>query len=237
VTANALRLPAPLTYFDAPPVAALTNAGARRLLDVRVFLGGAADAARYVKDGRPDRRVATCRRFEQAEREGFEPATNVDIVMSGFLVRACGLLDAAARARAPVHSTIAAPHVGVRDIDQISAAVLPPAPWDPATESPAEHARRERQSIGAFVRAQGCRVTVATVSELQLRCDDLLYALSELLRADIDGHGDEEIVVSPYLRSLTGTFTSPGPVVVLTRRSRDALLVPRPITPLVGSGG
>jgi hypothetical protein len=56
-----------------------------------------------------------------------------------------------------------------------------------------------------------------------------LYALTELLRADIDGHGVESIVVAPYIRSMSGTFAFPAPVVALIRKSRTALLMPAAI--------
>lgn len=234
--AAALPLPGPLTFFAAPPVRALTPVQARTLYDLPVRFGDGGAGPTYVKTGKPNRRVATCRQFETAESAGFEPATNFDIVMSGFLVRACGLLDAAVRAQPARRSFVDAPRVGVRDIDRISLAALPPAPWEPARPSATDERRREHTSIGAFARAHGCRVTVATATELQLRCGDVLYALTELLRADVDGDGVASIVVAPYLRSMTGTFAYPAPVVALSRTSRTALLVPSAVTPLARSG-
>ena len=232
----ALPLPAPLTFFAAPPLRSLTPVQARTLYDAPVRFGDGGGGPTYVKTGQPDRRVGTCRQYETAEVDGFEPATTFDIAMSGFLVRACGLLDAAARAQPARRSFVDAPRVGVRDIDRISLAALPSAPWEPARPSLADERRRAQTSIGAFARAHRCRVTVATATELQLRCGDLLYALTELLRADVGRDGVASIVVAPYLRSMTGTFVYPAPVVALSRTSRTALLVPSAITPLAQSG-
>lgn len=230
-TRAAIPLAQPLTYFKLPAVRALTPLQAQKLYDVPVVFGDGGDGPVYVKDGRPNRTAGTCRAFEQAQRDGYEPQANVDIVMSGFLVRACGLLDALVRARPARRSTIDRPRVGVRDIDQISSSVLPGAPWDPARLSPAEQRRRERTSIAAFVHANRCRVTVATAVELQFRCDDMLYALTELVRADVGVDGTESLVVAPYIRSMTGTFAYPAPVEALTRTSAHGLLLPSTITP------
>lgn len=229
--AAAIHLAQPLTYFRTPPVRTLTPLQAQRLYDVPVVFGDGGAGPVYVKDGRPNRTAGTCRAFEQAQRDGFEPQANVDIVMSGFLVRACGLLDAVSRARPARRSTIDRPRVGVRDIDQIASSALPGAPWDPAHPSPAEQRRRDRTSVAAFVRANHCRVTVATTVELQFRCDDLLYALTELVRADVGVDGTESLVVAPYIRSMTGTFAYPPPVEALTRTSAHGLLLPSTITP------
>jgi hypothetical protein len=233
---SAIVLSGLLAYFQAPPVRALSPAQAQKLYDVRVRFGDGGHGPTYVKRGRPNRRVATCRQYETAQLDGFEPATNFDIAMSGFLVRACGLLDAAAKAQPARRSFVDAPRVGVRDIDQISLAALPREPSGPARLTTAEEQRRERTSIGAYARANHCRVTVATANELQLRCGDWLYALTELFRADIDGDGVASIVVAPYLRSMTGTLVDPEPVIGLSRTSRSALLVPAAITPLAQSG-
>jgi hypothetical protein len=232
----ALPLPGPLTYFRAPAVTHVTPAQAQRLLDVPVRFGADIAGVRMVRTGRPDRSVATCRAYETAKLDGFEPESNFDIVMSGFLVRACGLLDAAIHARPARRSFVDAPHVGVRDVDQISEAVLPSAPWEPAHPTVQEERRRERSSVGAFIRRHGCRVTTATAVELQMRCGDLLYALTELLRADVNGDGLQSIVVAPYLRSMTGTFADPAPVQALSRASAHALLTPAAVTAAVASG-
>lgn len=79
-------------------------------------------------------------------------------------------------------------------------------------------------------------MTVATAVELQIRCGDVLYALTELLRADIDGDGIASIVVAPYMRSLTGTFAVPARVVALSRTSAHALLIPTAVTPAAELG-
>jgi hypothetical protein len=225
----AVPLPAPLTYFQAPPVKRLTPQQARHLLDVPVRFGADIAGVHMVRDGRPARRVATCRQYETAEMNGFEPDTNFDLVMTGFLVRACGLLDAVVRAQPARRSFVEMPRIGVRDIEQISLAALPAAPSEEAVPTPQEERARERTSIGTFVRQNHCRVTTATSTELQIRCADMLYALTELLRADIDGDGAESIVVAPYLRSMSGTFAFPAPVVALSRTSRSALLMPAAI--------
>jgi purine nucleoside permease len=217
----AFALPKPLTFFQAPPVTALTKADARRLIDVPVAGG---PGLRLTKTGAPDRDISTCRQFDAAMRDGFDVTTSVDIIAEGFFVRACGLLDAVLRARPPRRDTIAG--VRLRDLDVISAAALPLAPWESANPTPAERARRERTTLAAFARANHCRVTMATAGEVRLQCDDVLYALEELLRADFDGSGDTEILVSPYMRS--GTLAVNDPDVILARRAPHGLLVPLP---------
>jgi hypothetical protein len=224
-SAAAFSLPAPLTFFKAAPVRMLTKAQAERLRDVPVRFGADIDGVRYVKKGRPDRTVATCRQFDAAERDGYEFTSNFDNKMSGFLVRACGLLDAVISARPAVHSFVDSPRVGVGDIGSISSAVLPAFPW----ESDDETARRARRSIAELVREQRCTVTERTSLELRIRCGNMLLALEELLRADIDDDGYQDILVSPYIGALDGTFSYTAPDVYLTRTSPHALLIPHPV--------
>jgi hypothetical protein len=231
----AISLTAPLTYFQAPAVTRLTPQQAQHLLDVPVRFGADIAGVRMVHDGRPAQRVATCRQYETAELHGFEPDTNFDLTMTGFLVRACGLLDAVMRARPARRSFVENPRVGVRDVEQISSAALPPAPWDPAKPTPQQERLRESTSIATFIRRNGCRITTATPVELQLRCGDMLYALTELLRADVAGDGIESIVVAPYLRSMTGTFAFPAPVIALSRTGRSALLMPVAVPPALSA--
>ena len=231
----AISLPAPLTYFEAPAVTRLTPRQAQHLLDVPVRFAADIAGVRMVHDGLPAQRVATCRQYETAEMHGFEPDTNFDLVMTGFLVRACGLLDAVTRARPARRSFVENPRVGVRDVEQISSAALPPAPWDPAKPTPQQERLRERTSIATFIHRNGCRITTATPVELDLRCGDLLYALTELLRADVSDDGVESIVVAPYLRSMTGTFAFPAPVIALSRAARTTLLMPVAIPPAISA--
>jgi hypothetical protein len=228
---DVFRLSAPVDYFRGPSISALTKADALRLLDVPVRLGADVGSIRYVRAGRPDRSVATCRQFAAAARDGYSFTTNFENKMAGFFVRACGLLDAVQRARPARRSFVDSPRVGVGNLDRISSAVLPGFPSDSAVESAADRTRRERRSIAGFVRDHQCRVTMAAKLELRLRCDDMEFVLQELLRADVDGDGFDDIVVLPYAASHAGTFSYTAPVVFLSQTAPKTLLVPKPLSP------
>lgn len=225
----AFALPAPLTFFVAAPVRSLTKADAQRLLDVPVRFGAQIKGVRYAKDGKPDRTVATCRQYAAAERDGYDVIDNFDNEMSGFLTRACGLVDAVMRARPARRSFVDAPRVGVSDLGVVSSAVFPEFPWEPANPSAQDRARRKRRSIAQLVRQEHCSIMKATKLDLQVRCHDMLLAVQELVRADVDGDGLQDILVSPYIRALRGTFSYTAPDVYLSRTSPRALLIPHPL--------
>jgi hypothetical protein len=225
----AFVLSAPMMLFDNGPTRQLTKAEAQRRLDVPVRTGAGADGVRYSKQGAPDRIIVTCRQFAAANHDGYDPATNVDNVFSAFFERACGLLHAIARARPATRSYVDAPRVGVGDAQRLSSTVLPGLPWEPAHETSQERARRERTSVATFVREEHCTITTATRLDLRVRCADELIDVEELMRADVNGDGLQDIVVSPSIRSLDGTFSYTEPDVALSRSSAHGLLVPHPI--------
>lgn len=203
----------------------LTKAQALRLLDAPLQ----PDPVRFMKSGKPDRRIRTCRQFAAAQRDGFDPATNFDNKISGFFEEACGVLRAVIVARKARRSVIDSPRLGVSSTAWLSSAVLPAFPWE-SIPTAQERAQRARRSVATFVREEQCTVTEATAVLLRLHCAaDMLVEVKELLRADVDGDGFEEIVVTAGIASLTGTFSYTAPDAVLTKTTARALLTPHPI--------
>jgi hypothetical protein len=217
-------LSAPVSFFGSAPIRGLGKTEASRLLDAPV---DGAGSVRYIRDGRPERRVATCREFGAAQRDGFDPATNTDNKLAGFFERACGLLLAVRLARRATKSFV--DQVTMSDIAALSSAALPGLPWEPARPAPAARAGRRRISVATFIRRQGCKVVWAKPLELRLRCADMMLALQELFRADVDGDGIQDIVISPSVWSTDGTFSYTGADEVLTRTSAHGLLLTHPL--------
>jgi hypothetical protein len=218
-------LPQPLTDFGAP-VATLTRAQAEALRAEPI--GGLTPHTGfvYVKDGKPNRIVVTCRDLAAANRDGYGWENNAVNKTSQFMTVDCGLLDAVIAAH-PKGAARTQPPISLARTDRISMAALASIPAEAAAPAPAELARRDHRSIAQFARDRHCTITKATVGELRLECDGWLLALTTVLQADIDGTGRDDLVVSPYVGSLQGSFSYVGPDLILSQRGTNPLYVPR----------
>jgi hypothetical protein len=225
-------LPRPLTDFGTP-IANLTRTQALALRDRPMAGLTATTGFPFVKDGKQNRIVTSCRSLDAANRDGYAPQDNAVNKTSQYMTVTCGLLDAVIAAHPRAAGRTQAP-IGLDRLDRISMAALPAFPSEENVPSPAALARRDRRSIAQFARDEHCTVTEASTLELRLKCNGYLLALTTVLQADLDGDGRDDLVVSPYIASLEGSFSYAGDDLILARRAAGALFVPREL-PAVAS--
>jgi len=229
-TVNLLQ---PLRSFDGPPIQNLTKSDARRLVNAPVRFGF-YDAGRYVastisgvhfvKRNQPAREIANCRQYFSATAQGFKPENNFDNKMASYLVEVCGVLRATQKAQRPRQSFIDRPHVGLRDVDIISAAILPGL----FAFTQSDNTRMRSQTVREFARSNKCTIA-ATEVLLKVTCHGELLSVSAFARADFKGNGREGILVWAQAYATEGSFYYAGPFAVLSRASRSERLSPSPL--------
>jgi hypothetical protein len=139
--------------------------------------------------------------------------------MEAFVGAADAVLEAASRAQIPAISYLKSPHVGVADLNLLAAAVLPAI-------SPDGQAMIEALGkVSLRDLALSNKITIIDVSSTRLNVafEGLGVVLKELLRADLDGDGAEEILVQYYTYAIGGTL-GVSSIGLLRRSSSEALL-------------
>ena len=138
--------------------------------------------------------------------------------MEGFVSAASAVLDAVANARIPFNSYVRDPRCGVADLELLPKDVLP---WIDPDEGPRIKALG---NVSLRELAQEDKITIADVSSTRLALEykGCGAVLKELLRADLDRDGLEEILIQYYIYAIGGSFGASF-IGVLRRSSPDAM--------------
>jgi hypothetical protein len=174
------------------------------LLDMPVVIGGIPepDGVRFVSASGGSMVVKTCREFRAATAANYRPSDNSNLKMSLPLMRASALLEAASCARLAAISYVKSPHVGLADLR------LLPAYLVPGVRSGESEGGGDlfADSIQALLYAKKVSVASFSSSHLGVISGDFGTSLQELLRADLDGDGIEEILIQRIIYAVGGTF-------------------------------
>jgi 5-methylcytosine-specific restriction endonuclease McrA len=174
------------------------------LLDKPVSIGSIpkSDGVRFVSANGGAIVVRTCREFRVAMAAKYRPADNTQLKMSFFLMRASALIEAASRARLAAVSYLNSPHVGLADLDFLPGFMLP---W----VSDEQKRRVEELSISSLQSLLSAgEISIRSISSnhLDVSIGGLGVSLRELIRADLDGDGNEEVLVQHTVYAVQGTF-------------------------------
>ncbi len=174
------------------------------LLDRRVLLGGTTniDGVEFVNDTGGSMTVRTCREYRAAKAAGYYALTTFAMKMEAFLGAANAVLEVVSCAQIPVVSYVRSPHKGVADLNLFPAEILP-------TLSPDGEA--EIRALGDVTLQElvlSGKVSIIDVSSTRLTAafDGVGMSIRELLRADFNGDGIEEILVQYYVFAIGGTL-------------------------------
>jgi hypothetical protein len=158
--------------------------------------------------------VRTCREFNDAKANGFYATTTYGLKMQSFLNQTCGIINALVHASVADKSYLENPHVGVIDINLMPLSVLNPLSRD-------DHDNlSEEAAIGKSLRewVEEGKVEIKGVSQysIHLRYGCMGQIIWELIRADLNDDGIEDILVYSYSYAIGGSFGY-GDVGCLTR--------------------
>lgn len=200
-------------FADGSDVATVNQHDIESLLDKPILIGGNAEfAAEFVSANGSKMVVHTCREYRAAQAGKYYADTTYDIKSEAFLKTASAILDAVARAAVPAISYVNDPYCGVADLQLLPKEILPML----ASDDEDEVVAMEETSLSQL--AQNGKIEIMNVSSkrIHFRWKGCGAVLSELLRADLDGDGSEEILVQYYMYAVGGTHGH-GDVLMLRR--------------------
>lgn len=162
--------------------------------------------------------VRTCREWAEAVLDGYYALTTYDIKEETFFKKVYALIIALARARVPKYRFISDQRVSIANFDLLPVTLLPAL----SSDSLEELQRFESDGVHMpDLIAQGrVRVVSSSPLSLTLHYDYMGLYLNEILRADLNDDGVEDLLLASYEWALEGTFGAGG-TVVLTRLGID----------------
>ena len=218
-----VSLTAGIELFDGVSMDQLRPSNVEELLDMPVQLGTDMPEGLRLshKDG-STLQVRTVREYRQAVESDYFAMTGFEIKMDAFFVTTSGVLTALAACRPSSRSYIRAPRVGLCDIDLLPSSLLIRF----GEEFEEDTALLEAHpTIGALVDADAARVAWVASSAVSVEFAGMRTSLREILRADLDGDGCEDVLVSRYLSAIGGSLGLGLEPVALARRSFEAPFV------------
>ncbi|HEX7289279.1 MAG TPA: hypothetical protein VF532_24055 [Candidatus Angelobacter sp.] len=208
-----------IEFADGSSVAALHLRDVETLLDKPVLIGGSPEfAAEFVSDSGGKMVVRTCREYRAAKAGKYYALTTYDIKSEAFLKTANAVLEAVARAKTATVTYVSDPYCGVADLQLLPKELLPVLSQD----DEAEVRGMKELSLSELARRGEIEIVDVSSRRLDFKWRGLGAVLSELLRADLDGDGVEELLVQYYAYAVGGTFGH-GDVGILSRGGYDQI--------------
>jgi len=189
------------------------------LLDRPILFGKTTsiDGIEFVDGSGNSTIIRTCREYRAAKAAGYYAGTTFAMKMEAYVGAADAILDAVMRARVPVKSYVSSPHVGVADIGLLPPSVLP----DVGPDHRDKIASFGKASLAELLLRNEISILGVSSGRLNVEFFGLGMTLRELMRADLDGDGVEEILVQHYTYAVGGTL-GVSSIGVLRRPEPDA---------------
>jgi len=144
--------------------------------------------------------------------------------MEAFLSAADAVLDSVAHAQIAEVTYVSNPYVGVADLQLLPKDVLP---WiGPDAEKAV--AGVTEPSLRELARTKRLLIVDVSSTRLQFEWEGAGAVLKELLRADLDGDGLEELLIQYYIYAVGGTFGH-GTIGILRRLGPDVMFEYMPL--------
>lgn len=189
------------------------------LLDRPILFGKTTsiDGIELVNGSGTSTTIRTCREYRAAKAAGYYAGTTFAMKMEAYVGAANAILDAVTGAKVPMTSYVSSPHVGVADIGLLPPSVLP----DVGPDHRDKIASFGKASLAELLLRNEISIIEVSSSRLKVEFFGLGMVLTELMRADLDGDGIEEILVQHYTHAFGGTL-GVSSVGVLRRPSPNA---------------
>lgn len=173
---------------------------------------------RETSNGEEMTKVWSCREWAEAVREGYYARTTYDIREETLFKRVYTLVVALAQARVPKYRFISDSRVSIANFDLLPVTLLPALSTDGVEEL--HRFKSEGVGISDLIRRGRVKIVSSSPLSLSLHYDYMGLYLNEILRADLNGDGVEDLLVGSYQWALGGTFGAGG-TMALTRSGID----------------
>jgi len=214
------RLIERMKFIDEAEIAAISKSNIEKLRDRPIRLGrnDHIDGLRFQNDLGEEILVRTCTEYERAISNGFYPDCNVTLKLSVYFEHQCGLLRALESAIMPVKSFIAEPRVGVTDLHLLPYSLFPHniGDSDPKISASTGISYQDKINDGDLIVSR-----VKNNALIVEESEGMGQQLIEVVRADFNGDGLEDILLFEYCYATHGTLGYGG-IVMITRRAADA---------------
>lgn len=200
-----------MKFIDSEEVTVVSKADLDTLRDRPVQLGENThiDGLTLTNEASEKVFVRTCREYEQAISQGFFAQSTFDIKMSSWFEHQCGLLSALQAADTPSESFIENPKVSIVDLSLMPFSLFPVI-GDVDGEIDPSISYQDKVTDGSLI--------IRRVSQnlLSVESGGMGQQLIEVVRADLNGDGIEDILLFEYCYATEGTFGFGG-VKMITR--------------------
>ena len=204
-----------IEFLDGVVVSELSKADVEFLLDRPVKLGTDLLEGLELHNGCGQTvAVRTTREYRRAMQQGCYASTTFAMKMESFFVLPNAALGAMDRARPSRASFIREPRVGLVDLQFMPVSMLP--------SMTGEHDEDDCETLADVVAKGNLIVTSSTSSSISFEYGGMSRILFELMRADLDADGVEDVLIFGYDRAIGGTFGG-GFATTLTRKSLNGL--------------
>jgi hypothetical protein len=203
-----------LQFVGGVSVAALRRSEVDRLFDEPIALLNSQPALVDLEhaDGRR-REIRTTREYRDTIAQGFIPTCNAMVKLATLFDLPLAVFTAMELAQPARVSFIREPRIGIIDLKYMPVSMLPGGRI--SQEDNGCNTLEEVQSNGNL------KVVSSSSHSLRIEYAHFMRIIVEIMRADLDDDGIEDILVYWQDRSLQGTYGDGG-TFVLTRRTADA---------------
>ena len=206
-----------LKFVDGTEVKSITKADIDALRDRPIDMGGnRADGVTLTNDKNEKIHARTCKEYDAALEDGYYPSSTYDISMASWFKYPCGLLNLIEKATIPQQSFIPTSKEGVFDL-----ALLPLTLFPIVTDFEQTYGYNI-ENVTYQDRADQDLLKVTESDDNSFICEDdgLRQHLTEEARADFNGDGIEDILLSEAVYATQGTYRTYD-LIILTRKSID----------------
>lgn len=188
-----------------------------RDLPIRLGLNDHIDGVKLTKKKDDTVYVRTCREYDEARKRGYYPNSNFDYKMSFFFMYPCGLFNALEKASVPKQNFISDAKVSILNLEllpfQIFAENLAgQSSWDAPRDLETTYQQKiDNQELVVMEKRQNV---------LHVEGSGMGQTLKEMVRADFNNDGIEDVLLFEHNYVKKATFASAG-IIVLTRKSMN----------------
>lgn len=164
--------------------------------------------------------VRTCREYQRALKQNYYPYTTYALKVSSDFEIPLAVLTCVANGQVPERSFIQTPHLGVSDLNLMPTELAPGVSWGPADDGsdPFDGA----VSLHDLVQDERVFIRKVGTSFVLLEDEGSGCMMMELMRADITGNGNEDILIFKYDYATQGTFGA-GSTGILSRACEESI--------------
>lgn len=183
---------------------------------IRLGLNDHIDGVTLTKTKNDTVYVRTCREYEDARKQGYHPSSNFDFKMSFFFMYPCGLFNALEKASSPKQKFISDAKVSIANLELL--------PFEMFAENISRKSSWDKRDLETTyqqkVDNQALVITEKSQYVLHVEGFDMGQTFQEVVRADFNNDGIEDVLLFESHHIIKGTFADAG-IIVLTRKSMN----------------